>query len=126
MRCWLVLMAEDQVGALRYQQGDVVAVHPPEAHDGDVRRNPVQPPWWLISVPLSVEEARMVLEEWRTEEGTTPDGTPIWRMVRRRRRMFDRTSLPTALRTALQRDRLAVIPDSYRSQILGAIRLKAE
>lgn len=63
MRCWLVLMAEDQVGALRYQQGDVVAVHPPEAHDGDVRRNPVHPPWWLISVPLSVEEARALLKE---------------------------------------------------------------
>lgn len=114
-------MAEDQAGALRYQQGDVVAVHPPEAHDGDVRRNPVQPPWWLISVPLSVEEARALLEE-----DTVDDGTDAGRMVRRRRRMFDRTNLPLALRTALQRDRLAVIPDSYRSQILGAIRLKAE
>ena len=118
-------MAEDQAGALRYQQGDVVAVHPPEAHDGDVRRNPVQPPWWLISVPLSVEEARTLLEEDAINDGTDVDGTPIRRLVRRRRRMFDRTDLPLALRTALQRDRLAVIPDSYRSQILAAIRVKA-
>ena len=124
MRCWLVLMAEDQEGALRYQQGDVVAVHPPEAHDGDVRRNPVQPPWWLISVPLSVEEARMVLEEDTVSD--LDRGEVVRRMVRRRRRMFDRAAIPAALRTALQRDRLAVVPDSYRAQILSAIKLKAD
>lgn len=106
---------KDQRGC--YKRGDIVAVHEDDAHDGDLIKNPVQAPWYLIRV----EGARKAQVERVLEPERTAD-TPDARVTRRRKFGLNPADLPAAARQALQRDRyLSVTLAQARSYIRNKV-----
>ncbi len=106
---------KDQRGC--YNRGDIVAVHEDEAHDGDLVKNPVQAPWYLIRV-TGVRKAQVerALEPERTADA--PDA----RVTRRRKFGLNPADLPPAAQQALQRDRyLSVTLAQARSYIRNKV-----
>lgn len=97
-----------------YKLGDIVAVHEDSAHDGDLVKNPVVAPWYLIRVTgVSAARLRQAIEP--EIDATDPE---YRRILRRRAWRIEPADLPLAARRALQRDRyLAVTLTQARTYV---------
>lgn len=97
-----------------YKRGDIVAVHEDSAHDGDLVKNPVVAPWYLIRVTgVSAARLRQAIEP--EIDATDPE---YRRILRRRAWRIEPADLPLAARRALQRDRyLAVTLTQARTYV---------
>lgn len=93
---------KDQRGC--YKRGDIVAVHEDSAHDGDLVRNPIVAPWYLVKITgVTVAQVRRALEPERSAVVLDEDGLGI--VIRRRRFRLNIADIPGGARNRLLTDR---------------------
>ena len=110
---------KDQRGC--YKRGDIVAIHPDSAHDGDTVTNPISPPWYLVRVTGSIPDNIMDLIQPEVSSVLfEPDGVTPKRMRRRAWRL-NLDQVPQAIMDQLNATRYYEIDVS---QIRGNIRNK--
>lgn len=97
-----------------YKRGDIVEVLEDGKHDGDLARNPIAQPFFLVRI-TGVTKAQV--EKYLEPEMDTVDPT---RLVRRRRFRLDADNIPLAIRTQLATTRYAeVTPAQVQHYLLN-------
>lgn len=110
----LLVCAVDQPGALRYKQGDIVAVFP-DGHQWGAREG--LPTFWQITTVSLVDSDRVsFLEEDRDRAFVAP------RLLRRRKRFIDITLLSQLAQNNLASTGHATV---LRLALLNALTLRA-
>jgi hypothetical protein len=84
-----------------YKRGDIVAVHDDSAHDGDLVRNPISAPWYIIKI-TGVTKAQVEHVLQPEINALDPEGVDILR-----RRLFGLTvaDIPVGARNQLINNR---------------------
>lgn len=97
-----------------YKRGDIVEVLEDSKHDGDLVRNPIAPPWFLVRITGVTKDQ---VEKYLEPEMDTVD---LARRVRRRRFRLDADTIPLAIRTQLVANRyVEVTPAQIRDYLLN-------
>lgn len=87
-----------------YKTGDIVAVHDDSKHDGDLTRNPVMPPWYLVRVTgVTAEQVRHALDPELSAVAFDEFGEPL--RTRRRKFGVNVADIPAGARAQLQASR---------------------
>jgi len=106
--------AKDRRGC--YKLGDIFEVLDDSAHDGNLTRNPVVAPWYLIRV-TGVTQAQ-VLHAMEPEVNALDLET----ILTRRKFRLNVADIPTSIRNRLQRDRyIEVTPTQARAYVRNKI-----
>ncbi len=93
---------KDQRGC--YKRGDIVAVHDDSKHDGDLIRNPVVAPWYLVRVTgVTAEQVQHALDPELSAVAFDEDGRPL--RIRRRKFRVNVADIPAGARAQLQANR---------------------
>ena len=93
-----------------YKLGDVVAVLPDKAFDGNVEKNPIAPPWYMLLVDgITLEEAQkyMAPKYDDTKPITLFNGMVVHPVSVRRNHRIDLSTLPPEALKSLARTRVA-------------------
>jgi len=86
-----------------YKQGDIVRVMDDTAHDGDLVKNPIMPPWYLIRVTgITKEQAMQYMEPYIDEANSTAKEKVF---LRRRKFNIEVSNIPLVIRQELQNNR---------------------
>lgn len=86
-----------------YRRGDIVQVLDDSAHDGDLVKNPIMPPWILVRITgVTKAQAEKYMLPY-IDPATVNTERPV--TLRRRLHNVEVASIPSAIRTKLLSDR---------------------
>ncbi len=86
-----------------YKRGDIVEILDDSKHDGDLVKNPVMPPWYLVRITGVTKAQALKYMQPYIDPATVGTGWPV--TLRRRQFNVEVSSIPPAIRVKLLADR---------------------
>ena len=107
-----------------YKRGDIVEVLDDSKHDGDLVKNPVMPPWYLVRITGVTKEQALKYMEPYIDPATVGTEKPV--TLRRRQFNVEVENIPLAVRQTLLQDRYiefswAQVRDFIRNRMTGEL-----